>query len=248
MSWTKPAGLFLALVGLVGGIALGLGLRSPPPRPPAPVASLAPNPQPSLAPAVPAPPPANPVPQRAAIQADIAAEQARLESLRQARATAEAELAILRQTRTAAEAELASLRRDLAASRRELAAAQPPAPPPQPQQLTPPPRPLRLPENVAAAVPGQPRVYVHLRAGSAAAAYAAAELAPQLREGGFDLAELRPVGATPSQRVVRYFHSDDAPAAARLAGRLGRGWAIQDFRNFEPAPSQGTLEIWLPDR
>lgn len=248
-----PAGLLLALAGLVGGVALGLGLRAPP-RPPAPVASLTPTPQPGLAPAAPAPtPPAAPddvAARRAAIQADLAAEQARLDALRQARATAEAELASLRQARAAAEADLAGLRRDLATGRRELAAAQMPAqaPAPLPQALAPPPRPLRLPETVAAAVPGQPRVYVHLRAGSVAAASAAAELAPQLREGGFDLAEMRAVGATPSQRVVRYFHGEDAPAAARLAGRLGRGWAIQDFRNFEPSPSAGTLEIWLPDR
>ncbi|WP_052388971.1 hypothetical protein [Belnapia moabensis] len=249
MSWTGPAGLVLALVGLVGGVALGLGLRSSPPRPAPPVASIdpmapavppAPAPNPALAPA-----PADSAARRAAIEADIAAEQARLDSLRQARATAEAELANLRQSRAAAEAELAGLRRDLAAGRRELAAAQPPAPP---QQLGAPPRPLRLPETVATAAPGQPRVFIHLRAGSTAAANAAAELAPQLREAGFDLGEARVVTATPSQRVVRYFHGEDAPAAARLAGRLGRGWAIQDFRNFEPAPSLGTLEIWLPDR
>jgi hypothetical protein len=249
-----PAGLVLALAGLAGGLALGLGLRPPPQRAPAPVASLAPTPQPSLAPAAPALtaappalPPADLAAQRAGLQADIAAEQARLESIRQARAAAEAELAALRQARVAAETDLAGLRRDLAASRRDLAAAQAGAPP---QQLAPPPRPLRLPEPVAAAAapPSQPRVYVHLRAGSAAAAGIASELAPQLREGGFDLVELRAVGATPSQRVVRYFHTEDAAAAARLAGRLGRGWAIQDFRNFEPAPSQGTLEIWLPDR
>ena len=56
------------------------------------------------------------------------------------------------------------------------------------------------------------------------------------------------LSATPSQRVVRYFHSEDAATAARLAGRLGRGWAIQDFRSFEPSPAPQTLEIWLPDR
>ncbi|WP_431270035.1 hypothetical protein [Dankookia sp. P2] len=35
---------------------------------------------------------------------------------------------------------------------------------------------------------------------------------------------------------------------ARLAGRLGRGWAIQDFRGYEPSPGPGTLEVWVPDR
>jgi hypothetical protein len=48
--------------------------------------------------------------------------------------------------------------------------------------------------------------------------------------------------------VVRYFHAADAAAAARLAGRLGPGWAIQDFRALSPSPPPQTLELWLPDR
>ena len=89
---------------------------------------------------------------------------------------------------------------------------------------------------------------MHHRAGSAAGAEAAAALAGRCGDGGFDVPELRPVPAVPSQRVVRYFHAEDAAAAARLAGRLGRGWAIQDFRGYEPSPGPGTLEVWLPDR
>jgi hypothetical protein len=45
---------------------------------------------------------------------------------------------------------------------------------------------------------------------------------------------------------VRYFHDEDAAAAARLAARLGPGWAIQDFRAFLPQPAPQTLEVWLP--
>jgi hypothetical protein len=209
---------------------------APPPvvAPPAPETPL---PSRAAAPPLPSgPSPAELAAQRAALQAEVAAEQARLDGLRQAR--------------VALEAELAGLRRDLTISRREAAAAQAAATPAPPPVLGAPPRPLRLPESVAAPVlpAGGARVFVHLRAGSAAAASAAAELTPQLREAGFDIAEVRSVGATPSQRVVRYFHGEDAAAAARLAGRLGRGWAIQDFRNFEPTPSPQTLEIWLPDR
>lgn len=96
--------------------------------------------------------------------------------------------------------------------------------------------------------PSQPRVVVHHRAGSAAAAGVAAELAATVRASGFDVEDVRTDSAVPSQRVVRYYHADDAAAAARLAGRLGRGWAIQDFRAHEPAPPPGTLEIWLPER
>jgi len=47
---------------------------------------------------------------------------------------------------------------------------------------------------------------------------------------------------------VRYFHDSDAAAAARVAARLGPGWAIQDFRAFSPSPPPQTVEIWLPDR
>lgn len=120
--------------------------------------------------------------------------------------------------------------------------------PPPAVALAPAPAPLRLPRpDAPAGNGGATRVVIHYRAGSATTADAAAT-ASQLREAGFDASELRSVGAVPAQRVVRYFHTDDAPAAARLAGRLGRGWAIQDFRSFEPLPSSGLLEVWLPDR
>jgi hypothetical protein len=98
------------------------------------------------------------------------------------------------------------------------------------------------------AAAGQQRVVLHHRAGSYAAQEAAGAMAAQVREAGFDLNETRAVTATPSQRVVRYFHTEDAASAARLAGRLGRGWALQDFRSYEPLPPPALLEVWLPDR
>ncbi|MFC7538457.1 LytR C-terminal domain-containing protein [Siccirubricoccus deserti] len=110
----------------------------------------------------------------------------------------------------------------------------------------PPARPAR-PEPAAALASG-PRVFVHYRGGSPAAAEAASTAAALLRDSGFEVSDLRTVQSVPAQRVVRYFHAEDAGAAARLAGRLGRGWAIQDFRNFEPSPAPQTLEIWLPER
>lgn len=241
------AGLALGVVGLGGGLVLGLSLR-PPAAPPlvtatAPIATPAPVSTPMPAP--------DPV-------AEVAGQLAgRLAGLRDAVATEQARLDQILQARGLAEAELAGLRRDLAATRREarepsaqasLPATPPPGPASSPAFNPPASSVLRLPRAETAAGSGQPRVFVHLRAGSSGAADAAAGLAGTLREAGFDLAELRPVTSTPSQRVVRYFHSEDAAAAARLAGRLGRGWAIQDFRSFEPAPSPQTLEIWLPDR
>jgi hypothetical protein len=236
------AAFALGLAGVAGGLMLGLGLRAPvaPPRP-APTDDI-PRMEPrGLEPRAEAPPPSPAAPPSsvaqptrteltedlAALRAAIAAEQARLDELTQARAAAE---------------------RDLAASRRDLATA-----PPRREAAAPPPAAAPRPPRAEAvamppAAPGQPRVFVHMRTGSPAAAEAAAGLAAQLRDAGFEVADMRAVTSTPSQRVVRYFYAEDAAAAARLAGRLGRGWAIQDFRTYEPAPPPQTLEIWLPDR
>ena len=102
--------------------------------------------------------------------------------------------------------------------------------------------------SAAASNSGHRRVVLHHRAGSYAASEAASAMAMQVRDFGFELSGTRAVSATPSQRVVRYFRTEDAPAAARLAGRLGQGWALQDFRAYEPLPAPGVLEVWLPER
>ncbi|WP_343897203.1 hypothetical protein [Craurococcus roseus] len=184
-------------------------------------------------------------PDAEALRKDLAAEQARLEALAQARTAAEAQLAQL-------QAQVAQ--REILARREAALAALPSVTAPLPN----PPRGEAGPRQAAgigsgtgaAAQPaaGQQRVVLHHRAGSYAASEAAGAMATQVREAGFDLNETRAVTATPSQRVVRYFHAEDAPAAARLAGRLGRGWALQDFRSYEPLPAPGLLEVWLPDR
>ncbi len=188
------------------------------------------------------------------LRKSLAAEQARLEALARARAAAESQLAQLQEQ--VAQREQATQREILA--RREAALASLPSvtsplPAPSPR----PPRTESASGAGSGAAPsgtvsnpaaGQQRVVLHHRAGSYAAAEAAGAMAAQVREAGFDLGDTRAVTATPSQRVVRYFHAEDAPAAARLAGRLGRGWALQDFRSYEPLPSPGLLEVWLPDR
>lgn len=190
------------------------------------------------------------VPDAETLRKSLAAEQARLDSLARARTAAEAQLAQLQEQM--AQREQASQREILA--RREAALASLPSV----TAPLPAPRPGRNAEPrgesagpAAAAAPsggGLPRVVLHHRAGSYSASEAAGAMASQVREAGFDLNETRAVTATPSQRVVRYFHAEDAPAAARLAGRLGRGWALQDFRSYEPLPTPGLLEVWLPDR
>ena len=136
-------------------------------------------------------------------------------------AAEEARLAAVRAARLELEREVAALEREMAA-RRSL------PPPPQEPGM----RPMR--------------VVVHHRANSPAASGAAAELAQSLRGGGsFEVQGVRSSAFVPSTPVVRYFHEEDQAAAARLAARLGRGWAIQDFRAFLPQPAPQTLEVWL---
>jgi hypothetical protein len=89
------------------------------------------------------------------------------------------------------------------------------------------------------------RVFVHHRANSRSGAAAAEEIADGLRGAGLDVSAVRAAPFVPSTPVVRYFHEEDQAAAARLAGRLGRGWAIQDFRAYLPQPPPRTLEVWL---
>ncbi|TCZ66573.1 coiled-coil domain-containing protein [Roseicella aquatilis] len=228
----------LCLAAMIGGMVLGLRLQRPAEPLPAELALATPPAQPGPA------------------QADGAELSARLAALQRAVAQEQTLLDALAATRAGAENYLAALEREIAAARREasLAAPQPPppaaapAPAPRREAAIPPiaapvPRPLR-----AETASGSPRVFIHHRAGSAAGTEAASVLADTVREGGFEVPDIRPASSVPSQRSVRYFHAADAAAAARLAGRLGRGWAIQDFRGFDPAPAPGTLEVWVPDR
>ena len=241
--------LALCLVGALGGVVVGLGLQPPraPGQPPTQVTGSEPAVTPDITSAL--PDASGPQAQLAALRRAVEQEQARLDSLTRSRIAAEAEqqarLDALTRARTAAEAQLAALQRDIAAAQREATSASRREAPLPPIAA---PAPLSRPPREAQLASGQPRVFLHHRAGSAAGAETAAALAGTLREGGFDVPDLRPVPAVPSQRVVRYFHAEDAAAAARLAGRLGRGWAIQDFRGYEPSPGPGTLEVWVPDR
>jgi hypothetical protein len=218
--------------GLPKSAFLGAGSDArPAPAVPAPAAGLGPNPGPAAG-------------EVETLRKTVATEQARLEALARQRTAAEAQLAQLQEQ--VAQREQASQREILA--RREAALASLPsvtAPLPSPSARPPRAEP-RAVEPASAG--GHQRVILHHRAGSYAAAEAAGAMASQVREAGFELNETRGVTATPSQRVVRYFHAEDAAAAARLAGRLGRGWALQDFRSYEPLPAPGLLEVWLPDR
>lgn len=215
-------GVALVLGGMVGGFVLGIGLAGRDRTARMPMSDQA-------------------SPAATAGVGELAAE---LDVLRRTIAAEEARLRDAVQARAAAEAKLAELEREMQAAdaRRAEAPPRPASPARTRGEAAPAPAPAPAP----AAASGQARVIIHYRAGSEAAREAAQAMAESLRAGGFELVDVRSAPAVPAQRVVRYFHGDDAAAAARLAGRLGRGWAIQDFRAYEPSPEPQTLEVWVP--
>ncbi len=209
--WPRPGWIVAAGAVVVLGTAL-LAADGPP----------ASRPEGAGLPPAPLPSPAAPfagtaaTPEDAERRAAIAAEEARLGALREARAAIERDIVALR-------AEQQRLGQD-----RTGRAAAPAAVPPD------------------EAAPGQGlRVFVHHRADARQAAAGAAEIAQSLRAAGFEVPATRAVPYAPSTPVVRFFHDEDQAAAARLAGRLGRGWAVQDFRAYQPQPAPQTLEVWL---
>ncbi|MFC7692911.1 hypothetical protein ACFQY5_28455 [Paeniroseomonas aquatica] len=230
--------LALGAVGLAGGLTLGLGLR---PRPPVPTASLPAAPGP--------PPPISAAPSDTAAAGDLAGLRAarrprrpgwrawRPPAWRPRRIGRAAPRARRRPARAAAAA-----RRALAPGQRQRAAAG--AGRPAPALAAPV---LRPPRAEMASAAGQPRIFIHLRAGSPAAAEAAASLAaPCARPASSwatcgrcpaPLAARRPVlplggcgGGGPPRRPPR--------------PRLGD----PGFPQLRALPAAQTLEIWLPDR
>lgn len=165
------------------------------------------------------------------LRAEIAAEEARLAALRQSRIELEREMIALRQEAERRQREMSGRKpaTDAAATGSTVA-----------------PQPVAGPTAVPPPAERPLRVFVHHRANSGAAAAAAEEVVQNLRGSGFEPQAARPVPFVPSTPVVRYFHEEDQAAAARLAARLGHGWAIQDFRAFLPQPAPQTLEVWLP--
>ncbi|WP_237216589.1 hypothetical protein, partial [Falsiroseomonas oryziterrae] len=156
---------------------------------------------------------------------EMLAEETRLAALRAQRIQLEQELVALRQEVERRRAEMPG--RKLAQPDATASGAQAP------------------PAGPVAEASGRPlRVFVHHRANAPASG--AEEVVQTLRGGGIDVTAVRASPFVPSTPVVRYFHEEDQATAARLAGRLGRSWAIQDFRAYVPQPPPGTLEVWLP--
>jgi hypothetical protein len=94
------------------------------------------------------------------------------------------------------------------------------------------------------------RVFIHYAARDGASSRRAERLAAYLEAGGFELAELRPVGFPVRSNMIRFFHDQDHRAAGDMLAELResgevRRLVLQDFRSFPRPPRQGSLELWL---
>ena len=104
------------------------------------------------------------------------------------------------------------------------------------------------PTAMTPAVRPFPRIVIHVPLGSAAAEALSAQLLTRLgsRPG---TVEARHVAETPSRPSIRYFHPEDEPVARQAAAWMadtGLNWTVRDFSSFQPRPSRGTIEVWLP--
>ncbi len=181
----------------------------------------------------------------------VAAEYARLEALARQRATAESTLAALltQQPRQVPPAEPPAAAEEVAAPMSSPPLTVTSSPPPPAAAVRQPPR-SRAEARPEGRAEGRAegRVQLHYLAGSEVARQAAEDAAAVLRDAGVEGVDLRAAPDVPEHRLVRYHRAGDAGMAARLAGRLGRGWALQDGRGFDPGGTSRGLEIWLPDR
>lgn len=99
-----------------------------------------------------------------------------------------------------------------------------------------------------AAAPPDARIIIHVPTGSegaeAMSVYLLASLGSRL-----GTVESRRVTGTPDRPSIRYYHPGDEPVARQVAARMagaGLTWMLQDFSTFQPRPSRGTIEVWLP--
>jgi len=93
-----------------------------------------------------------------------------------------------------------------------------------------------------------PRIVIHLPVGSTPAEALSARLVASLRTRTNSV-EARRVADTPSRPSIRFFHPEDEPAARQAAAWMvetGLNWTLRDFSSFQPRPSRGTIEVWLP--
>lgn len=98
---------------------------------------------------------------------------------------------------------------------------------------------------------GAVRVFIHFTSSAPQAETAARRLADGLRNEGFAVAGLRAVPFRINAGSVRYFSASDREGARRLLG-ASRGFlgpaarGPVDLTHYQPKPSPGTVEVWLP--
>lgn len=137
-----------------------------------------------------------------------------------------------------------------------LARHTPPAPRPEPQPAAPQPAAPQPATNLAANAPlpspapdaPRPRVFLHYPAGSSGGLQAATDIAQRLLFSDFAYADTRSATSAPTDSVVRYFFSQDAPAAQRLAALLSDGrtsFRAQDATAHPGRATAGTLDVWI---
>jgi len=93
-----------------------------------------------------------------------------------------------------------------------------------------------------------PRIVIHVPTGSSAAEALSGRLLASLGAHPGSV-EARHVAATPNRPTIRFFHPEDEPAARQAAGWMaeaGLPWTVRDFSGYQPTPSRGTIEVWLP--
>ena len=93
-----------------------------------------------------------------------------------------------------------------------------------------------------------PRIVIHIPAASASAEALSAQLLGILGKRPGTI-ETRVVPIAPMRPNVRYFYPEDEAVAKQLAASMadtGLDWALRDFSMFQPRPSRGTIEVWLP--
>jgi hypothetical protein len=105
------------------------------------------------------------------------------------------------------------------------------------------------------AVPPRTRVFIHYGMGNPGDEMRARWLAGELERQGFEIAAVRMVPFRIGNGGVRYFFPDDRKEAGRLQvtcqalleqdSRLRQRGPL-DFTRYQPRPTPGTLEFWLP--
>ncbi len=103
-----------------------------------------------------------------------------------------------------------------------------------------PPAPQAVPEPLLPGASGY-RVHIHVARGASEAEVPQA--VARLADLGLDLSEPRRTDLNVRTSQVRYFHQEDAAAAAIMAETLGA--QARDFTSFSPRPPSGEMEIWL---